>query len=191
MNSIGHSKYFCFRSLVCELRDENSEFFYKYMRMQPATFKRLLAVVKPRIEKKDTNWRESISAEERLAVTLRYLGHGDSMTLLSLTYRIGHSTVCKIIRETTRVIWDELQPDFLPKPTVESFEETERGFRERWQVPSAVGAIDGKHVRIQCPHNSGSLYYCYKQFFSVVLMAVCDYDHKFTLVDIGSYGCDL
>ena len=41
---------------------------------------------------------------------------------------------------------------------------------------------------IQCPFNSGSLFYNYKSYFSVVLLAVASADYRFVMVDVGAYG---
>lgn len=61
-------------------------------------------------------------------------------------------------------------------------------FENRWNFPHCVGAIDGKHVEIVPPKNTGSLFYNYKKRFSVVLMAIVDAKYRFILCDFGTNG---
>lgn len=62
------------------------------------------------------------------------------------------------------------------------------GFDSLLNFPNCVVTIDGKHIVLECPANSGSNYYNYKGTFSVVLLALVDHDYNFTCIDIGIYG---
>lgn len=61
-------------------------------------------------------------------------------------------------------------------------------FYDKWDFPNLVGAVDGKHVHMRAPANSGTEYYNYKKHFSLNLMAVVDADYKFLMVDVGQMG---
>ncbi|KAE8745525.1 hypothetical protein FOCC_FOCC007787, partial [Frankliniella occidentalis] len=71
--------------------------------MTPSCFDWLLEQVSDLITKEST-CRESTSAGERLAVTLRYLASGDLQISISYLFRISDSAVSKIILETTAAI---------------------------------------------------------------------------------------
>ncbi|XP_033128002.1 putative nuclease HARBI1 [Anneissia japonica] len=61
-------------------------------------------------------------------------------------------------------------------------------FHSKWNFPNTLGAINGKHVALMAPNNSGSLYYNYKNFFSIVFMGLVDADYKFIYVDVDCNG---
>ena len=154
--------------------------------MSPERFDHLLGLVENSITKEDTNFRKAISAGERLTVTLRFLASGESQQSLSFAYLIGKSTLSRIIRETYDAIFEALAGEYLhPPSSTEEWENIARDFQETRNLPRVVGATDGKHIRIQCPKQSGTLFHNYKGFFSFVLLAICDARYCFTLFDVA------
>ena len=157
--------------------------------MSPERFEHLLSMVGPSISKKPCRSRSPIPASEQLALTLRYLATGDSQQSQSFYFRIGRATVSKIIRDTCNKLWQCLQPEYVSVPSTEDqWKAISNEFRLEWNFPHCIGALDGKHIAMECPHDGGSASFNYKNFHSIVLMAICDARYCFTLVDIGGYG---
>lgn len=61
-------------------------------------------------------------------------------------------------------------------------------FEENWNFPHAIGAMDSKHVCLQAPLNSGTEFYNYKHFSSIVLLALVDANYNFMYVNVGCQG---
>lgn len=103
------------QKLLKEFHDtENQKHLYKnFLRMDEANFVELLALVSPIISKQDTHLRASISASERLAVTLRFLATGDSYKSLSGLFRIAANTILYIVPEVCDAIYEVLKPNYM------------------------------------------------------------------------------
>ena len=130
--------------------------------------------------KQCTRLRKAISQAERFCLTLHYLAYGGSQQSLSFSFRIAKSTIRSIMNKTCSPIWDCLKEQYVRPPrTTDDWENIAKDFYEIGNLPHCIGAIDGKHVRIKAPINSGSLYYSYEGFFSIVLMGICDARYAF------------
>nr|XP_054757882.1 uncharacterized protein LOC129263998 [Lytechinus pictus] len=58
----------------------------------------------------------------------------------------------------------------------------------QWNFHHVCGALDGKHVAIRNPPGSGTIYYNYKGFYSLILLALVDGNYKFLWADVGNPG---
>ena len=176
--------------LVKDLQLHDHEYFFRCFRMSPILFEQLLTLIGPVIQKATTKMREPIGVSERLCVCLRYLATGDAQVTIAASYRMSPSVVGRIVNETCTALWEVLkEKGYLKHPSNEKeWEKYSNDFFNYWNFPNAIGAIDGKHVVIQAPANSGSSYFNYKKTHSIVLMGVCDAKYQFTLVDIGDTG---
>lgn len=104
-------------------------------------------------------------------------------------YRIHCTTISKFVPEVCQAIYDALKEKYFSVPrTQQEWNEIIENTYRRWNFPNCFAAVDGKHIPLLCPKNSGSDYFCYKSFFSVVLLAFVDYDYCFQMVDIGCQG---
>ena len=79
-------------------------------------------------------------------------------------------------------------PGIMSIPTTEDWRAISADFYQHWNFPNCLGSIDGKHVVMQAPNNSGSLFHNYEGTFSIVLLAAVDAKYCFRVVDVGSYG---
>jgi hypothetical protein len=107
---------------------------------------------------------------------------------LVFSYRISHNTIAGIIYDTCDDIWECLVEKHMPFPTAQLLEKSAKDNEHLWNVPNCVVSNDGKHACIKCPKLSGSRYFSYKGFFSVILQGLVDARYKFLIVDVGEYG---
>lgn len=81
-----------------------------------------------------------------------------------------------------------LLKEAIPEPTEDKWKKISDQYWTNWNFPNCLGSLDGKHVEIESPANSGSLYFSYRKTFSIVLLALVDANYRFIWIDVGSYG---
>ncbi|KAG8227148.1 hypothetical protein J437_LFUL001692 [Ladona fulva] len=68
----------------------------------------------------------------------------------------------------------------LPVPDTSMLVASADGYLRRWIFPNCVASIDGKHIRVKCPSNSGSIFYNYK--------GLADANYTFLVIEVGAYS---
>ncbi|XP_011883714.1 PREDICTED: uncharacterized protein LOC105570872, partial [Vollenhovia emeryi] len=160
-------------NLFLELALEDPNRFRRCLRMDTEPFQYLLEKVTPLIEKQNTDMRQSIPPSERLSLTLRHLATGESQESLRLSFRIGQSTISRIVKEVCSAIYQVLKDQYVRMPqSEEEWKVVAYDYGTRWNYYNCIGAMDGKHIRIDPPLSSGSLYHNYKGYSSIVLLAL-------------------
>lgn len=161
--------------------------FHEYTRLTPQEFAQLHSRLAHRLEHLSSH-RMPVSSHHRLAITLRFLGHGASFVALAHEVRLGRSTAMKIVYECCRAIIDEFWSETFPVPSAADWQRSADQFRSLWRYPRGVGSIDGKHFRCYAPRNSGSANFNYKGYFSIVLLAVVNGGYRILAFDLGGRG---
>ncbi|XP_050676764.1 uncharacterized protein LOC126973480 [Leptidea sinapis] len=151
-------------------------------------FENLCSLLSDKIKKCDTKYREAITVNERVLITLRFLATGDSYSSLQYLFRVTKQSISRIVPEVCDAIIEALS-DYVKIPsTEEEWLAISKEFENKWNFPHAIGAMDGKHVMLQAPINSGTDYDNYKQFPSIVLFGLVDASYNFLCVNVGSKG---
>ena len=183
------SLYGQYENLLQELQKEDIKGFKIFQRLTPEVWNHLYELVYPILVRRTTPMREPISVGLRLAITLRYLASGDNYQSTMFGFRVAANTICGIIPETCQAICDVLAADYFTCPrTPAEWRKVAQGFWKHLNFPNCIGALDGKHIAIKKPPHSGSEYFNYKGFTSIVMMALVDSEYKFMWVDVGSNG---
>ncbi|XP_063848246.1 uncharacterized protein LOC135093202 [Scylla paramamosain] len=178
-----------FHHLLQELNREDTKGYKNFLRIKPELFREMVDRLTPILAKKATRMREPLSVGLKLAVTLQFLASGDSYTSLQYSFRVSKTAICRFVPKVCQAIIDIYKPEVLKCPrTPEEWNQVAEGFSKRWNYHKCGGGLDGKHVRVKKPWHAGSLFFNYKKFHSIVLMAVADANYKFLYVDVGAEG---
>ncbi|XP_068213359.1 uncharacterized protein [Palaemon carinicauda] len=138
--------------------------------------------------KNDTHMRGAITVQEKVALTIRFLATGDSYTSLQYLFKISKQAISETVPHVCQAIIEALQNNIKVPTTEDNWLAIAKGFEELWNYPHLLGAMDGKHIVLQAPFNSGTEFFNYKTTFSVVLLALVDAHYNFIYVDVGCQG---
>ena len=143
---------------------------------------------------KETICEEPVPPMARLAVCPYRLARGDYLHTVGELVGLGASTVGGIVHEVCETIINRLRRPFVGKnmpTTLEKLKDTMASFDELWQFPCAFGAVDGCHLPITCPKGgleSAKEYHNFKNFYSIVILAIVDAKYRFTWASSGYPG---
>lgn len=121
---------------------------------------------------------------QKIKVFLRYISDPGYQNSVGEVIGISQSTVSKTITEVTNKIMAKSNLWNKFPSSAEEIREAKQLWQEKYNFPSAIGALDCTHVRIPKPLDYGDEYINRKGFASLNVQATCDALDRFTSVDV-------
>jgi hypothetical protein len=116
--------------------------------MSYAIFQQLVEDLTPFIQKQSSRFREPIEVERAVAFTLYRLAHGDSPLEVGEKFGVSEAAVIQYFKAITKVLQQELCPQFIQIPSGPCLLEIIQRFKEETGFDNMVGAIDGSHIKL-------------------------------------------
>ena len=165
------------------------DMFYDILRMRRRTFDRLVQDLRPFILGQHIHWRQPISVEKKVVVTLFKLMYGASIPLVADKAALGKSTVSEILRQVCLAISTHFG-HLIAWPVGRRLARTATAFQAKQGLPTYIGAIDGSHIYIASPSNIivAADHRNRNKSFSILLQGVVDSRCYFTSINAGPPG---
>lgn len=134
--------------------------FHQTFHMSDETFQYIYEKIREDIKWNFRTRDDLIDNKSKLSMFLEYCCAGSSFTHIANVYRVSTMSCENHCIKVAKAIIKNLKEEAFP--STPDWSNISNEFNRKWQFPNCVGAIDGKHINIKKPKDSGSLYYNYK-----------------------------
>jgi hypothetical protein len=157
-------------------------------RMTKSSLISLSNLLRPHIERMNTNYRTAISPIARVACAFFKLTQGASLLIVSEFFAIGKSTAFGMIRDVVKSVNIEMRSK-ISWPTGNQLRSMMEDFHTFLGLPAVVGAIEGTHFDIRRPNVSLADYFYFKiGSYTMQCQVVVDRNRKFIDISVGMSG---
>lgn len=136
--------------------------FKACFRVMPSTFRYLVDVCRPTMERETTNMRTPISVEKRVAIALYKLCSTAEDRTIGHLFGVGRATVNIMYREFCGTIVAKLEESTVAMVRQSELYNHMLEFEAVCGFPSAIGALDGCHLAVSPPKDQDCDYRNYK-----------------------------
>lgn len=159
----------------------NDNEFLRRFRLSKANVQFIYSMIGAELEPVASRKNFTISALDKILITLRYLATGCFYLVAADFYGVSESSVCNIVPVVVQKI-AALRERFIRMPvTDDEIESNRRNFFRVAGMPCIIGALDGTLVKIQ--EVGGAMnktaFFCRKQLYAINVQIICDADGKF------------
>ncbi len=108
------------------VRNLNNDEWKEHFRVKRDTFQLICELLRPKLAKRNTRFRQSISVDKGVAIALWRMATNVEFRTIGALFGVGRSTACLVVHQVAKAIVF-LQRQFLKFPTGDALKETIRG----------------------------------------------------------------